>query len=100
MHVADLRVVVDPRARRECRALAVIGRGDDIDRLSRREAVETANSEALMTGEPQRLGVLAGPELEGKHAHADQVRAMDALEALGDHRPNAQQQRPLGGPVA
>ncbi len=100
MHVADLGVVVDPRARRERRALAAIGGGDHVDRLPRREAVETADREALVAGEPQRLRVLAGPELERQHAHADQVGTMDPLEALGDHRAHAQEQRPLRGPVA
>ena len=39
-------------------------------------------------------------ELQRQHAHADQVRAVDALEALRDHRPHAEQLRALGGPVA
>ena len=39
-------------------------------------------------------------ELQRQHAHADQVAAVDALEALGDHGLDAQQQRALGGPVA
>ena len=38
---------------------------------------------------------LAGGELKRQHAHADQVRAVDPLEALGDHRPDAQELVPL-----
>ena len=36
----------------------------------------------------------------GRNAHAHQVAAVDALEARGDHRADAQQECPLGGPVA
>ena len=36
----------------------------------------------------------------GRIAHADQVRAVDALERFGDHRAHAEQHRPLRGPVA
>ena len=39
-------------------------------------------------------------EHEGRNAHADQVRAVDALEALGDHGAHAEQVRALGRPVA
>ena len=39
-------------------------------------------------------------ELQRKHAHADQVRAVDALEALGDDRADAEQHGALGRPVA
>ena len=38
-------------------------------------------------------------ELQGQHAHADQVGAVDALEALGDDGPDAEQGGALGGPV-
>jgi hypothetical protein len=39
-------------------------------------------------------------ELQRQHAHADQVAAVDALEAARDHRLDAEQLRALGGPVA
>ena len=35
-----------------------------------------------------------------QHAHADKVRAVDALEALRDHRLHAEELRALRGPVA
>ncbi len=44
-----------------------------------------------------RVAVL---ELERQHAHPDEVRAVDPLEALGDHGAHAEQPRALGGPVA
>ena len=43
---------------------------------------------------------LAVAELERQHAHADEVRTVDALEALGDHGADAEEQGALGGPVA
>jgi hypothetical protein len=39
-------------------------------------------------------------ELQRQHAHADQVGAVDALEAARDHRLHAEQLRALGRPVA
>src|SRR5262249_10597277 len=39
-------------------------------------------------------------ELARKHAHAHQIAAVDALEALGDYRTHAKQPRPLRRPVA
>ena len=42
---------------------------------------------------------LAVGQLQGQHAHADEVRAMDALEAGGQHRSDAEERRPLGRPV-
>ena len=48
-----------------------------------------------------RLSTLSpGAELERQDAHADEVRAVDALVALGDHGADAQELRPLGRPVA
>ena len=48
----------------------------------------------------QRLAVLTRQELHRQHAHANQVRSMDALEAFGDHGAHTQQQRAFGGPIA
>ena len=49
---------------------------------------------------PSDVGRLAVDVLERQHAHADEVGAVDALVALGDHGADAEQQRALGGPVA
>src|SRR5438477_503960 len=43
---------------------------------------------------------LSRQELERQDAHPDEVGAMDALKALGDHRADAQELDALGGPVA
>ena len=59
-----------------------------------------ADGEDLFAGEAERFGVLAGQELQGQDAHADEVRAVDALVALGDDEADAEQARALGGPVA
>src|SRR5690606_23633005 len=60
---------------------------------------QAANVQHLVAGQPQGVTVLAVEELQGQHAHADQVGTVDALETLGDHRPDAQQGGALGGPV-
>ena len=54
-------------------------------------------SSPLMPSEATRVAAL---ELAGQHAHADEVRAVDALEALRDHRLDAEKLRALRGPVA
>src|SRR5918992_421679 len=54
----------------------------------------------LRTVQPKTIGVLAPCELQGEDAHPDQVRAVDALEALGDDGPYAEQERALRRPVA
>ena len=56
--------------------------------------------EGLVAVDAERLPRVARLELQRQHAHADQVRAVDALEALRDHRLDAEQLRALGGPVA
>ena len=49
---------------------------------------------------PSDVGALSGQELERHDAHADEVAAVDALEALRDHGAHAEQQRALRRPVA
>mmetsp|Transcript_26275 Transcript_26275/g.62209 ORF Transcript_26275/g.62209 Transcript_26275/m.62209 type:complete len:395 (+) Transcript_26275:4406-5590(+) len=56
--------------------------------------------EGLAAVETQRQPIGTGLELQRQHAHADQVAAVDALEALGHDGLDAQQLRALGGPVA
>ena len=43
---------------------------------------------------------MLGRQLQRQDAHADQVGAVDPLEAVGQHRTRAQERRTLGGPVA
>src|SRR5262249_22474152 len=77
---------LDRRARRR--------RCDDGDDF-RRAAVQPDDLEGLLAGEPERLRVLAFLELQRQHAHADQVRAVDALEAFGDDSLRSEQHRAL-----
>src|SRR5256885_1704107 len=50
--------------------------------------------------EAERVRVRPLFELQRKHAHANEVRAMDALETLRDHRAHAEELGALGGPIA
>src|SRR5690348_17316740 len=50
---------------------------------------DAENVEALGAVELQGLTILAFLELQGEHRHADEIRAMDALETLDDHRAHA-----------
>src|SRR5204862_1227487 len=70
--------------------------------LARRDlpAVEADDVEDLRAVEAERLRVGVLLELERQHAHADEVRAVYALEALGDDGAHAEEKRPLRGPVA
>src|SRR5713101_4783616 len=62
-------------------------------------AGEARERQLLESGNAEALGVLARLELHGQHPHPDKVAAVDALEALRDHRPYAEEERPLGRPV-
>ena len=48
--------------------------------------VQAGDVDHLLAGEAERLAVHAFLEGQRQHAHADQVGAVDALEALDDHR--------------
>ena len=52
---------------------------------------QTGDGNGLAAIQSKRAGILAVHELQGQHAHADQVGAMDALEALGDDCLHTQQ---------
>ena len=52
-----------------------------------------ATSNVSVPVEPERRRRLAASELQRQHAHADEVRPVDALEALGEHGADAEQQR-------
>src|SRR5260370_24455719 len=54
----------------------------------------------LVTLQPNRLPGCAVLEGQRQHAHADEIGAMDALEALADHGADAEQPGFLRGPVA
>src|SRR2546425_700049 len=55
---------------------------------------------ALAAGESERRRRDAGFELQRQNAHVHEVAAVNALEALGDDRGDAEQQRTLRRPVA
>ena len=69
----------DPRPR--------FDRGDAADRVR------------LAPGQAERVRVLAGEELQRQDPHPDEVRPVDALEALGDHGSDPEEQRALRRPV-
>jgi hypothetical protein len=99
--VVDLVRRIDAQLGVEGDDLAVVALRRDDELLAWRQIARDAREvEGLAAGEAERLGALAGHELERQHAHAHQVRAMDALEALGDDRAHAEQARALRGPVA
>src|SRR3546814_20828181 len=54
----------------------------------------------LPAGELERPAVHPTDELQREHPHTDEVRAVDAREALDDHGLYAEQTRALGCPVA
>ena len=85
---------VQPHRRAE---LDLVGAHRDLARVA---VVDPRDREALASAEPERLPVLARQELERENAHHEQVRAVDALVALRDHRPHAQEVRPFRRPVA
>ncbi|MBG9885618.1 hypothetical protein ABE10_03255, partial [Bacillus toyonensis] len=75
----------------------------DLDRLRRDSLVQLLkplDRDDLGAVEAQRLPGLADGELQRHDAHADEVRAVDAFEALGDDRLHPEEVRALGRPVA
>src|SRR6185437_7627164 len=63
------------------------------------QLLEAADADDLGAVEAERCPGLAGRELERDDAHADQVGPVDALEALGDHRADAEEAGALRRPV-
>src|SRR5918997_4650627 len=98
--VLDLDRRVHPRLDPELLRLAFVARRPDGQLGAGRDASDARDVVRLVAGEAQGLCALAFRVLEGEDAHPDQVRAVGALEALGDDRPNAEQEGALRGPVA
>src|SRR5699024_6519238 len=61
---------------------------------------QAGDVEGLGAVQAQAFGVFAVNEGQRQHAHADQVGAVDALVAFGNHGLDAEQARALGRPVA
>src|SRR5215210_3536172 len=72
--------------------------GEPLSRLQL--AGDAAQRDRLVALEAERGPRGLADEDERHHAHADEVRAVDALEALGDDGPDAEEVRALGGPIA
>src|SRR5918995_503735 len=87
----DRRVHAGPDL--ELFGLAVVARSPDGQLGAGRDLCETRDVEGLSAGQTQGVGALAFRILEGEDAHTDQVRAVNALEALGDDGLDAEQKR-------
>ena len=98
--VVDLDRRVDAAQRLEPNLAARWMTRLDLEVLPGREFVRQGDREGLAAVEAERPGALARHEGHRKDAHADEVAAVDALEALRDHRPHAEQVGALRRPVA
>ena len=78
--IADVDVAIEARDRRESAFGAVVRTGDDRQAGARLDVRQAMDRVHLPAREAERCGALAGRELEGQHAHPDEVRAMDPLE--------------------
>ena len=95
---------IDAHSRVELHHCAVgFGRAH-LHRLTRSEVLQHVSHsddvERFLTGQAIGFGRLVVEKLQRQDAHAHQVRAMDALEALGQHGAHAEQSRPFRRPVA
>src|SRR3954462_5698894 len=100
--VVGLARGVDPDDRVDLLLRAVGRRGIDVHRARDLAVVERGDAgdvERLLADQAERLGVLALRVLQREHAHPDQVRAVDALERLGDQGNRTPPTRPLGDTV-
>ncbi len=98
--VLDLLAAVQPRQRLELRALTLRPLHHHPHRSVRAEIRETTDRHPLAPGERQRLRIDAIRKTERQDAHLHEIAAMNALEALRQHRPYAEQRRSLRRPVA
>ena len=101
LDVLDLDGGIDPAPELD-RPLGPVGVADGAGHHGERLQIarEPRDRDRLVALQPERPAVVAVGELERDHPHADEVRAMDALEALGDHRLDPEQRRALRRPVA
>src|SRR4051812_32157150 len=92
------RVEPDARLERDRGAAAIRRRGDR--HLTSLAILDTGDRERLAPAQPERLARLALRVLKREDPHHQQVRAVDPLVALRDHRAHAEQVRALRRPVA
>src|SRR5258706_2905734 len=95
------RIDPDQRVELDCSFLAL---GSNLHRAPCSEAfhhvADTADLEHFLARQPERLRVLAREELQRQNSHADQIRAVNALVAFGDHRRNSKQAGAFRRPIA
>ena len=101
--VLGLRGGVDQQAHWELLDRAVGPRGAQRhprNRLAPIEGLEAEDVDDIGAGKALALGLFSGQELQRQHAHAHEVRAVDALEGLDEDGPRTEQPGVLRGPVA
>src|SRR3954464_15492262 len=93
--IFELVVRIDPAAHGKVGLASVLALDLHVHVLARFDAGDTGDGEGFASVETQALGILMLAKLKWQHAHADKVGAVDALEALGDHRADPEQHRAL-----
>src|SRR6185312_5015351 len=64
-----------------------------------REVFNPFDRVELLSGESQRAAAFARLELQRQNAHSDEVAAVDAFIAFGDHGADTQKRGAFGGPI-
>ena len=64
-----------------------------------RASSQAKNFVGLLAGEAERFPGLAGEELERQDSHQNEIGAVNALEAGGDHRADAEEEGAFGRPM-
>src|SRR6516225_1804211 len=99
LEVIELIERIDPAEQRDIH-LRSIREGDVRRQLHQRlEFYYAADGYGLAALEPEIHPRHPLLEDEGKHTHADEVRAVNTFEALRDHGAHAEQARAFSGPV-
>src|SRR5262245_58272569 len=93
--VLELDRGIDSRPRIERRFAARPAGANDHAFTGRELLLDPRHRKGFFSSQPEARARLTVTEFERQDAHADQVRAMDALVALGDHRANSQQKWPF-----
>src|SRR5215211_1420518 len=97
--VFDLDRGVHPRFYRKYFLFAIVARSLHGQLLTRFETGEAGDVEGVVACKAKGFCALAVYVLQREDTHADQIRAVDALEALGDNGPDTEQERALRRPV-
>src|SRR6201991_3864101 len=89
--VIELVQRVDAAEQRHALECPIAGHNFGHQPLARLQlAMQATDGDLLVAGQPQSLPRGAFLEYQGHHAHADQVRAMDALKRLGNDGADAE----------